>query len=97
MKDWTPRSAWKELTERPLVFGDARQISAHKFLLSLLAEEEEELGYAVEFSPKAFDDLGDCENCGGSGYCECPECGAEHDCKECEGTGWGMPEMVRAA
>lgn len=95
-ENWTPLSAWKYLTERPLTFGDDRQISAHKFLLSLLEKQEEELGYPVEFAADALEGS-TCENCHGSGYCECSKCGNEHDCKECYGTGYGMPKVIQVA
>lgn len=28
-----------------------------------------------------------CDNCRGTGACECPGCGHEHDCENCDGNG----------
>lgn len=60
--------AIKELTSRPLVFGDQRQVHLVKIV------EEFEGRPAVE----------ECDECEGTGQVPCGRCGGDGTCRHCE-------------
>jgi len=60
--------------------GDEKQLEMAKRIRKFIEEEEE------REARKAANDDTWCEECDGSGIHIC-ECGHEHECQECEGTG----------
>jgi RecJ-like exonuclease len=76
----------KSALQRPLQFGDRAQINAVKFL----AQVEELLERMKD------GDVGECEECDGTGYTECCECGQDRECEDCDGTGEDFGEIADA-
>jgi DnaJ-class molecular chaperone len=69
---------------RPLLFGDAEQIQAVRYLQAFSASKE--------------DGTSACPQCDGAGMveCECSDCGDIHerDCPECDGQGVIVPDEL---
>lgn len=78
----TSKEALKELNDRPLVFGDEKQIAAVRFIESVEAAKE-----AVSKCKRKHKASDVCRVCDGYGTHTCPECDGEHDCEECDGSG----------
>lgn len=76
----TAKEARQEL-ERPLVFGDPKQIKAVRFI-----EQVNELHDKAKAAGIERDDLV-CPECFGEGWRECPTCGNEDECEKCDGSG----------
>lgn len=77
----TVKSAQEALAGK-LVFGDAKQIQAVRFL-----EAVESAKSAILSCEKRHASPFVCRNCNGTGACKYLECSDEHECRECDGTG----------
>jgi len=75
--------ATNELTGRPLVFGDDKQIKAHRFLNDLESAKE-----AVSNCKEGHLDATRCRTCHGESFLKCSECGEPRTCKTCKGHGF---------